>query len=72
MLGGFPPEELESDYEDINNEVNLESSRPRQEMIQNSEDFRSLLKTNSRENSEITIATVRLTNSEITSQVTRT
>ena len=71
MLGGFPPEELESDYEDINNEVNLESSRPRQEMIQNSEDFRSLLKTNSRENSEITIATVRLTNSEITSQVTR-
>ena len=38
-----------------NNEMDPESNRPRQEMIQNSEDLRSLLNTNSRENGEIAI-----------------
>ena len=36
-----------------------------------SEDFRSLLNTNSRENSEIIIETAKLINSEITSQVSK-
>ena len=54
MLGGFPPQELGSDNEVRNNEVDLESGRPRQEMIQNSEDFRSLLNTNRSEKKKVT------------------
>ena len=71
MLGGYSRSELESNSEDRSNEVNLGPDRPRQETIRNSEDFRSLLNTNSRDNSEITIETARLINSEVTNQVSR-
>ena len=55
------------------NEVNLDSgsSRPQQNSNLVGEDFRSLLNTNSRENSEITIETTRLINDEISSQLSR-
>ena len=50
--------------------MDLESGRPRQKVVQNSEDFRSLLNTKSSEKSECTIETTRLINSEVTAQVT--
>ena len=55
------------------NEVNLDSgsSRPQQSSNVIGEDFRSLLNTNSRENSEITIETTRLINEEISNQMSR-
>ena len=34
MLGGFQSHELESDHESRNNELDLEASGPRQEVIQ--------------------------------------
>ena len=71
MLGGFLLEELQSDHEGRNNEMDLKSRRPRQETILLCEDFTSLLNTNSSENSDTTIETARLINSEITSQVAR-
>ena len=46
IVGGYPRHELESNPEDRNNEVDHESDKPRQEVIQNSEDFGSLLNTN--------------------------
>ena len=49
--------------------MDQEPDRPRQQIVQNSEDFRSLL--NSSEKSELTIETAGLINSEITSQVSR-
>ena len=45
-------------------EVDPESDRPREDVNQNDEDFRSLLSSNSRKSSEITLETVRLVNTE--------
>ena len=55
------------------NEVNLDSgsSRPQQNSNVIEEDFRSLLNTNSRENSEITIETTRIIGEEISNQISR-
>ena len=64
MLGSYSRNELDSNSGNIN-EVDLGSDRTRQDIIQNSEDFRSLLSSNSRENSETTIVTMRLVNSEL-------
>ena len=66
-LGSYSRNELESNSEDRN--VDLGSDRPRQDVIQNSEDFRSLLNSNSRENSETTIETVRLVISEVSRRI---
>ena len=65
LLRGFPSQEVGCECEGRN--VEMESSRPRQEVVQNCEDFRSLLHTNSRENSETTNKTARRIHSEITS-----
>ena len=64
MLGSCSRNELESNSEDRNVEVALESNRPGQDVIQNDQ-FRSLLNSSSRENSEITMEKVRLVNSEV-------
>ena len=55
------------------NEVNLDSgsSRPQQNSNVIGEDFRSLLNTNSRENSEIIIETTRIISEEISNQMSR-
>ena len=55
------------------NELHLDSgsNRPQQNSNMTGEDFRSLLNTNSRENSEMTIQTTRMISDEISSQVTR-
>ena len=69
MLGAYSRNELDSKQEDSHKEVDLESNGPQQDVNPNSKDFRSLLNTNSRKNSENTIETTRLINFEITSQV---
>ena len=68
MLGSYPRNELGNDF-DRNDEIDLGSDRTRGDLVQNSEDFRSLLNSNSRENSESTIETMRLVNSEITKKI---
>ena len=70
MLGSYSRNELENNSEDGNIiEVNLGSDRPRQDVVQNIEDLRSLLNSNSRENSQTTLETVRLVNTELTRRI---
>ena len=68
MLGSYPRNELGNDS-DRDGEIDLRSDRTRGDPLQNSEDFRSLLNSNSRENSESTVETMRLVNSEITKKI---
>ena len=68
MLGSYPRNELGNDS-DRNGEIDLGSDRTRGDPLQNSEDFRSLLNSNSIENSESTVETMRLVNSEITKKI---
>ena len=58
--------------EDISNtDFDLESRRPQRETNSISGNFRSILNTNTSENSEITVETSRAINSEISSQMSR-
>ena len=68
MLGSYPRNELGNDS-DRDGEIDLGSDRTRGDPLQNSEDFRSLLNSNSKENSESTVETMRLVNSEITKKI---
>ena len=70
MLGSYSRDDENNVSE---NEMNLDSgsSRPQQSSNVIGEDFRSLLNTNSRENSEITIETLRLINEENSHQMSR-
>ena len=70
MLGNYSRNELDSQLGERETELDLESNGL-QTANPISEDFRSLINTNSRENSEITIETARLINNENTSQMTR-
>ena len=67
MLQNYSTIDLDSQRE---TEGDLESNEF-QTVYPTSEDFRSLINTNSRENSEITIETARMINNENTTQVTR-
>ena len=69
LLGSYSRDDEENDISE--NGVNLESgsNRPQQNSNVIGEDFRSLLNTNSRENSEITIETTRMINEEISNQL---
>ena len=71
MLGSYSREDDENNVSE--NEVNLDSgsSRPQQSSNVIGKDFRSLLNTNSRENSEITIEITRLINEEISNKMSR-
>ena len=71
MIGSYSREDEENNVSE--NEVNLDSgsSRPQQSSNVIGEDFRSLLNTNSRENSEMTIETSRLISEEISNQMSR-
>ena len=71
MLGSYSRDDEENNISE--NEVNLDSgsSRPQQSSNVIGEDFRSLLNTNSRENSEIAIETTRLINEKIFNQISR-
>ena len=69
MLGSYSRDDERNEQSE--NELNLDSgsNRPHQNPNLVGEDFRSLLKTNSRENSEITIETTRMINEEISNQM---
>ena len=71
MLGSFSRDDEENAISE--NGVNLDSgsNRPHQSSNVIGEDFRSLLNTNSRENSEISIETTRMINEEISNQISR-
>ena len=71
MLGSYSRDDEENNASE--NEVNLDSgsSRPQQSSNVIGEDFTSLLNTNSRENSEVTIETSRMINEEISNQMSR-
>ena len=71
MLGSYSRDDEENNASE--NEVNWDSghNRPHQSSNVIGEDLRSLLNTNSRENSEITIETTRLINEEISNQMSR-
>ena len=71
MLGSYSRDDEENKASE--NEVNLDSGsrRPQQSSNVIGDNFRSLLNTNSRENSEITIETTRLINEEISNQMSR-
>ena len=71
MLGRYSRNHEEDNASE--NEVNLDSgsSRPQHSSYVIGEDFRSLLNTNCRENSEINIETTRIISKEISSQMSR-
>ena len=71
MLGSYSRDDEGNDISE--NGVNLDSgsNRPQQSSNVIGEDFRSLLNTNSRENSEIKIETTRMINEEISIQMSR-
>ena len=70
ILGSYSRDD--EDNNGSENEVNLdsESSRPQQNSNVIGEDSRSLLNTNSREKSEITIETTRTISEDISNQIT--
>ena len=68
-LGSHSRNEPENNSVDENDEMDRESDRTRHDMAQNSEDFRSLLNSNNKENSESTVETMRLVSSEISKQM---
>ena len=71
MLGSYSRDDEENDISE--NGINLDSgsNRPQQSSNVIGEDFRFLLNTNSRENSEITIETTRMIKEEISNQISR-
>ena len=71
MLGSYSRDDEENNISEIRVNLDSGSSRPQQSSNLIGEDFRSLLNTNSRENSEIAIETTRLINEEISNQMPR-
>ena len=71
MLGSYSRCDEENNISENEGNLDSGSSRPQQSSNVIGEDFRSLLNTNSRENSEITIETTRLINEEISNQMSR-
>ena len=69
ILGSYSSNELESNSEDRNVKVDLGSDRPRQDVTQNVEAFRSVLNSNSINNSEITLGAVRMVNTEMSKRI---
>ena len=54
MLGVYPRNQIDEELEDENVEIDSRSNGPRQKTVQNCEDFRSLLNTESRNEKEVT------------------
>ena len=71
MLGNYSRNDVDCQSEERAIEGDFESNGLQGVNTPNSEDFRSLINTNSRENTEITRETARMINNEITSYVTR-
>ena len=71
MLGNYQEVDQVRDEDISNTDFDLESRRPQRETNSISGNFRSILNTNTSENSEITVETSRAINSEISSQMSR-
>ena len=71
MLGGYSRCDEENNISENEGSLDSGSSRPQQSSNVIGEDFRSLLNTNIRENSETTIETTRLISEEISNQMSR-
>ena len=71
MLGSYSRDDERNDQSENELILDSESNRPQQNSNFTGEDFRSLLNTNSRENSEMTLETTRIIGDEIAKQVTR-
>ena len=71
MLGSYYRCDEENNISENEGNLDSGSSRPQQSSNVIGEDFRSLLNTNIRENSEITIETTRLINEKISNQMSR-
>ena len=71
MLGSYDRDDERAEQSE--SELNLDSGSNRLHQNPNlaGEDFRSLLNTNSRGNSEVTVETTRLINEEISNQMSR-
>ena len=64
MLSSLSRGKIEDDQNEDDINLDLESDRPQRKAIPVSQNFRSILNTNSRENSDVTIETVRMNNEE--------
>ena len=71
MIGNYSRDEDRDEQSECELNLDLESDRPQQSSNLIGEYFRSLLNTNSRENSEMTAETNRMINEEISNQMTR-
>ena len=71
MIGSYARDEVENNGSENEMKLDSRSSQPQQNSNLVGEDFRSLLNTNSRENSEITIETTRMISEEISNQMSR-
>ena len=69
MIGNYPRNGDGNEESESELNLDLGSNRPQQSSNLIGEDFRSLLNTNSRENSEMTVETNRLINEEISNQM---
>ena len=70
MLGSYSRDDENNASEDGMN-LDIESNRLQQSSNVVGEDFRSLLNTNSRENSQVTIETTRIISDEVSNQISR-
>ena len=71
MLSVYPRNQLDEELEDEIVEIDSRPNGLRQEMVENCEDFRSILNTECRNGNEVTDDTSRWISSEVTNQVTR-
>ena len=71
MIGNFSNSEIREQEAVDQIEIDPESRRRQQDLDQNEGNYRSLLNTNLSENSEITVETSRMINSEISSQMSK-
>ena len=71
MLGSCSRDDEKNDHSENELNLNSGSSRPKQSSELVGDDFRSLLNTNSRENSEVTIETTRMISEDISNQMSR-
>ena len=69
MLGSYSRNEFESNSGIMDDAVDFGSDKTRQDVVQNSEDFRSLWNSNIKGNSESTIETMRLVNSDVSKKI---
>ena len=71
LLGSSSIDDERNDQSEDEANLKSGSNRPKQTSKSVGEDFRSLLNTNSRENSDMTVETIKIVSDEVTNRVTR-